>query len=72
MHLELLGADRLALLDDLAADPLVRRFTRVPDPPPPDFASTWFTTYEEGRANGSREVFAIVAGDSDVGVAVEA
>jgi len=41
----------------------VRRFTRIPDPPPPDFAQTWFAAYERGRDDGSREAFAIVDGD---------
>jgi RimJ/RimL family protein N-acetyltransferase len=41
-------------------DPEVVRFTRVPDPAPADFFDTWFARYEDGRANGTREAFAIV------------
>lgn len=44
----------------MVGDPAVRRFTRVPDPPPPDFAETWYAAYERGRDDGSREAFAIV------------
>ena len=40
-------------------DPLVQRFTRVPTPPPADFAATWLERYEHGRREGTREVFAI-------------
>lgn len=50
-------------LDDLAAmalDPDVQRFTRVPIPPPPGFERTWLARYEQGRADGSREGFAIL------------
>jgi len=50
-------------LDDVAAlldDPDVLRFTRVPDPPPPDFARRWLERYEQGRRDGTREAFAAV------------
>jgi RimJ/RimL family protein N-acetyltransferase len=50
-------------LDDVAAlleDPEVLRFTRVPDPPPPDFARRWLERYEAGRLDGTREAFAAV------------
>jgi hypothetical protein len=36
------------------------RFTRVPEPVPPDFAGTWFAVYDDGRHDGTREAFAIV------------
>jgi hypothetical protein len=31
--------------EGLVADPAVRRFTRVPDPPPPGFAAEWLDRY---------------------------
>lgn len=45
-----------AMLDD----PDVLRFTRVPVPVPAGFAETWLARYEEARADGSREAFAIL------------
>jgi RimJ/RimL family protein N-acetyltransferase len=36
------------------------RLTRIPDPVPPGFARAWLERYEEGRAEGEREAFAIV------------
>lgn len=53
-------------LDDvtaLVADPQVRRFTRIPEPPPEDFARSWIETYKEGRQNGTRVGFAVLDGD---------
>jgi RimJ/RimL family protein N-acetyltransferase len=43
-------------------DPQMLRFTRIPEPPPADFAQTWFARYERGRADGTRMNFAIVEG----------
>jgi RimJ/RimL family protein N-acetyltransferase len=63
VHLDALAA--------LAADPDVRRFTRVPERPPLGFAETWLGRYEEGRRDGTREGFAIVDGDGGfLGIAV--
>jgi RimJ/RimL family protein N-acetyltransferase len=45
-----------ALLDDRD----VRRFTRVPESPPPGFAETWLQRYERGRRDGTSEAFAVV------------
>jgi RimJ/RimL family protein N-acetyltransferase len=53
-------------LDDVAelvADPQVQRFTRIPEPPPQDFARSWIAMYIEGRRDGTREGFAAVDGD---------
>lgn len=59
-------------LDDVAAlvaDPHVLRFTRIPEPPPPDFARSWIATYTAGRRDGTREGFAAVdAGGRFVGL----
>jgi RimJ/RimL family protein N-acetyltransferase len=41
-------------------DPDNLRFTRVPEPVPPDFAQAWLGIYEEERRTGTREAFAIV------------
>lgn len=46
----------------LVADPDVLRFTRIPEPPPVGFASTWIESYEKGRADGTRQGFAAVDG----------
>lgn len=53
-------------LDDVAglvADPQVRRFTRIPEPPPQHFARSWIEKYSEGRRDGTCEGFAVVDGD---------
>ena len=50
-------------LDDISAlldDPDVLRFTRLPVPPPPDYARQWLDRYETGRSDGTREGFAAV------------
>jgi RimJ/RimL family protein N-acetyltransferase len=47
------------------------RFTRIPEPVPPGFARAWLRRYEEGRAEGTREAFAIVGEDGGfLGLAV--
>jgi len=63
-HLEDLG--------QVIEDPDVLRFTRVPVPPPEDFPEMWFASYEAGRADGTREAFAIVDAGSGgfLGIAV--
>jgi len=67
---EPLGLRHAALLQALAADPDVQRFTRVPAERPAGFAEQWARRYEEGRAAGEREGFAVRWGDDLVGVAV--
>ena len=49
---------------ELVADPLVQRFTRIPEPPPEGFARSWIDGYREGRRDGTREGFAVVDGDN--------
>src|SRR5207244_9429010 len=51
-HLE----DHERMLDD----PEIIRFTRVPAFRPPNYLRSWLAGYELGRADGSREIFAIV------------
>lgn len=56
-----------AMLDD----PEVLRFTRVPDPPPEDFARTWLERYEQGRREGTRDAWAALDADGEfVGLAM--
>jgi RimJ/RimL family protein N-acetyltransferase len=54
------GEEHLAGVEEMLDDPDLLRFTRIPEPVPPGFARTWFERYEEARADGSREAFAIV------------
>jgi len=72
VRLEPLSAEHVAGLDVLAQDPDVQRNTYVPSPPPADFGTTWLETYERGRAEGTREGFAIVDAEdgSFLGIAV--
>jgi RimJ/RimL family protein N-acetyltransferase len=71
IRLEPIDRSHLDGLAAVAADPDVRRFTRVPDPVPPGFPETWLGRYEEGRRDGTREGFAIVDdGGGFLGVAV--
>ena len=41
----------------------VQRYTMVPVPVPEGFEREWLARYEEGRADGTREGFAIVDDD---------
>ncbi len=63
VRLERLDERWLDEVADLVADPEVRRFTRIAEPPPDGFALTWITSYEAGRQDGSREGFAAVDAD---------
>jgi RimJ/RimL family protein N-acetyltransferase len=60
VRLELFGERHLVGITEMLDDPDVLRFTRVPEPVPPDFARTWLERYEEGRSEGEREAFAVV------------
>ena len=63
IRLELLSDSHAAAVADLVEDADTQRFTRIPVPPPADFARTWIEAYERGRSDGSREGFAIVGDD---------
>jgi RimJ/RimL family protein N-acetyltransferase len=64
VRLELFDERHLNGMAAVLDDPDVLRFTRVPVPVPEGFARTWFAAYEQGRRDGTRELFAIVdAGD---------
>jgi RimJ/RimL family protein N-acetyltransferase len=58
ISLERLGERHLGELEALAHDPDVRRFTRVPDPPPAGFATTWLAHYLAGAQDGTCAGFA--------------
>jgi RimJ/RimL family protein N-acetyltransferase len=60
IRLEPFGESHLADLEGMLDDPELLRFTRVPEPVPDGFARLWLDRYEEGRADGSREAFAIL------------
>jgi RimJ/RimL family protein N-acetyltransferase len=47
-------------VEAMLEDPDLLRFTRVPEPAPAGFASTWQARYAEARRDGTREAFAIV------------
>ena len=59
MRLEPFGEQHLHALSAILDDPDIVRFTRVPEPTPPDFARTWLAGYEAGRRDGTREAFAV-------------
>jgi RimJ/RimL family protein N-acetyltransferase len=72
VRLEPFSDAHLEPVAELLEDPAVRRFTRIPVPPPKGFERTWLGFYDQGRREGTREAFAIVdAGDGAfLGVAV--
>jgi RimJ/RimL family protein N-acetyltransferase len=59
IRLEPIGQEHAAALQATLADEPVQRYTRVPVPVPADFASGWIGRYEEGRRQGTREMFAV-------------
>lgn len=70
IRLEPFADDHLPLFDELRDDPAVLRYTRLPENAPADFARQWLDRYEQGRRDGTREVFAILDEDgSTVGFA---
>jgi RimJ/RimL family protein N-acetyltransferase len=68
MQLEPFGEQHLdaleRMLDD--GDPDLLRFTRIPEPVPPDFARTWQAMYEDARKEGRREAFAALGDDGEL------
>jgi RimJ/RimL family protein N-acetyltransferase len=70
IRLEPLAATHLDGIAAMIDDPHSLRFTRIPEPTPPDFPSTLLTRYEAGLADGTRAAFAIVdvADDAFLGV----
>ena len=71
IRLEPLTAAHFAGIAELAADPEVARFTRMPSPTSPGQPREWLDGYQDGARQGRRAAFAIVDGDGHfVGVAV--
>ena len=71
IRLEPFDVQHLAGVEEMLDDRDTVRFTRIPEPVPPDFARTWLAAYEGARADGSREAFAIVDdGGAFLGIAV--
>jgi RimJ/RimL family protein N-acetyltransferase len=63
VRLELLDEHHLDAVAALLEDPDVLRFTRVPEPVPPDFERAWLARYQEARIDGSAEAFAALDDD---------
>jgi RimJ/RimL family protein N-acetyltransferase len=63
LRLEPVDESHLEAIAALVRDPLTLRYTRIPEPPPPDFARTWLQSYVDGRRKGTREGFAITDPD---------
>ncbi|MFL5844373.1 MAG: GNAT family N-acetyltransferase [Solirubrobacteraceae bacterium] len=66
LTLEPFAERHVAALAPMIIDPDVLRFTRIPDPPPADFARQWLERYEIGRAEGTRDSFAAVGEDGEL------
>ena len=60
-----LAREHLPGVEALLDDPEVLRFTRIPEPTPPDFAETWLGLYERGRRDGTREAFAALGDEGE-------
>ena len=58
--LESLDDRWLVDIASLVEDPDVRRFTRIPEPPPDGFPQTWLASYRTGREDRTREGFAAI------------
>ena len=70
MELELFREEHLGAMAALLADPEVLRFTLLPVPVPDDFLPAWYGRYEQGRRDGTRELFAIVEDGEFLGTAM--
>ena len=70
LRLEPLSEDHLPAIEEMLTDKDLLRYTRVPEPVPNGFSETWYEFYEEGRAEGTREAFAIVEEGRFLGLAL--
>ena len=70
IELELFSEKHVPGVEALLDDPAVLRFTRIPEPPPEDFAGTWVSRYAEARREGTREAFAVVENSEFLGLAL--
>jgi RimJ/RimL family protein N-acetyltransferase len=55
---------------ELIADPTVLSYTRIPEPPGPEFPEQWLARYRRGREEGTAEAFAIEEGGRFLGLAL--
>jgi RimJ/RimL family protein N-acetyltransferase len=62
-RLEPLSGQHLDAVAQVVLDPQVRRFTRFPEPPDPDFPAVWIARYARGRDDGTCDAFAAVDDD---------
>src|SRR5262249_5682744 len=60
IRLEPLGEQHLVGIEALGQDPLVARYTRVPEPWPEGFERRWLDLYEQGRREGTRDGYAVL------------
>jgi RimJ/RimL family protein N-acetyltransferase len=70
IRLEPFTQEHLGDLAGMLTDTDFLRFTRVPEPVPPDFGQSWLARYEQGRVDGTRMNFAIIEDGRFVGFAV--
>ncbi|MEO7352541.1 MAG: GNAT family N-acetyltransferase [Marmoricola sp.] len=70
IRLQPLSEQHLEPLRRMLDDPVTVRFTRVPDPVPDGFEHQWYAGYVAGRAEGTREVFAVLEDDAFLGIGV--
>lgn len=63
LRLQLMTEAHLADFEQLLDDPEVLKYTRLPDPPVPGFATEWYARYQAARKDGTREVFVALAPD---------
>jgi RimJ/RimL family protein N-acetyltransferase len=59
IYLEPLGLTHAAVMEELAADADVRRFTYVPSDAPAGYGEKWARVYEDAWRDGSRAGFAV-------------
>ena len=69
---EPIGDEHVAALGALLSDAEIHRYTRVPVPVPETFAGEWIGTYVAARAEGTREMFAVLEEGEFAGMALAA
>lgn len=70
MQLVPLSERHLGDVRELIADPTILGFTRIPEPPAPDFPERWLERYVRGREDGTSEAFAIEEDGRFLGLAL--
>ena len=66
MRLEPFGMEHLDALREFIGDPDILRYTRIPEPTPPDFPEQWLASYAGARRDGTREAFAAVGDEREL------